>query len=134
MERAASIGDPVSPDVCVTIPARPDFVRLLRAVAASVGARLDLTYDRIDDLRMVVDEASAQVLRLPARTLTMRVTPGEAVVIRIHTDASSDGSWPPPALEETLAWRVLSGLARDVRFELDDGRPSVRIEMDAGGR
>lgn len=124
----------MSPDVCVTIPARPDFVRLLRAVVASVGARLDLTYDRIDDLRMVVDEASAQVLRLPARTLTLRVTPGERIVILVHTDAAGDGSWPPAALADTLAWRVLSGLASDVRFELDDGRPSVWIAMDAGAR
>jgi serine/threonine-protein kinase RsbW len=120
----------LSADVIITIPARPDFVRLLRAVIASVAARLDLTYDRIDDLRMVVDEASAQVLRLPAQTLTMRVTPGERMVILVGSDASPNGAWPPPELEESLAWRVLSGLADDVRFELTDGRPLVRIEME----
>jgi serine/threonine-protein kinase RsbW len=122
----------VSADVTITIPARPDFVRLLRAVIASVAARLDLTYDRIDDLRMVVDEASAQVLRFPAQTLTMRVTPGERMVILVESDASPDGSWPPPELEESLAWSVLSGLADDVRFETVDGRPLVRIEMETG--
>jgi hypothetical protein len=64
----------------------------------------------------------------------MRVTPGERIVILVHTDAAEDGSWPPAGLEDTLAWRVLSGLASDVRFELDEGRPSVWIEMDAGAR
>jgi serine/threonine-protein kinase RsbW len=122
----------VSADITITIPARPDFVRLLRGVIASIAARLDLTYDRIDDLRMVVDEASAQVLRFPAQTLTMRVTPGERMVILVESDASPDGSWPPPELEESLAWRVLSGLADDVRFETADGRPLVRIEMETG--
>jgi serine/threonine-protein kinase RsbW len=120
----------VSADVTVTIPARPDFVRLLRAVVASVGARLDLTYDRIDDLRMVVDEASAQLLRLPSRSLTMRVTPGQRMVITVLTDASPNGSWPPADLEDSLAWRVLSGLADDVRFEVTADGPAVRIEME----
>jgi serine/threonine-protein kinase RsbW len=120
----------VSADVTVTIPARPDFVRLLRAVVASVGARLDLTYDRIDDLRMVVDEASAQLLRVPSRSLTMRVSPGERMVIMVLTDASPNGAWPPADLEQSLAWRVLSGLADDVRFELTGDGPAVRIEME----
>ena len=121
----------MSADVTVTIPARPDFVRLLRAVVASVGARLDLTYDRIDDLRMLVDEASAQLLRLPAQVITMRVTPGERMVITVLADASSNGAWPPADLEESLAWRVLTGLADDVRFEVSEDGPTVRIEMDA---
>ena len=123
----------MSTDVTVTIPARPDFVRLLRAVIASVAARLDLTYDRIDDLRMVVDEASAQVLHLPAQTLTMCVTPGDRMVILVESDASPNGTWPPPDLEESLAWRVLSGLADDVRFELTERGPVVRIEMETAG-
>jgi serine/threonine-protein kinase RsbW len=121
----------LSAEITVTVPARPDFVRLLRAVVASIGARLDLTYDRIDDLRMVVDEASAQLLRVPSRNLTMKVAPGERMVILVQADGSADGEWPPPGFEDTLAWRVLSGLADEVRFELaDDGRPEVRIEMD----
>ena len=121
----------MSADVTLTVPARPDFVRLLRAVVASVGARLDLTYDRIDDLRMLVDEASAQLLQLPSRNLTLRVTPGERVVILVLTDAAPNGAWPPGDLEESLAWKVLSGLADEVRFEVTEGRPVVRIEMDA---
>jgi serine/threonine-protein kinase RsbW len=123
----------LSAEVTVTIPARPDFVRLLRAVVASVGARLDLTYDRIDDLRMVVDEASAQLLRVPSQTLTMTVTPEDRMVILVHTDGSANGSWPPAELEETLGWRVLSGLADDVRFEQTQEGPGVRIEMDTSG-
>ena len=119
-------------DVTLSIPAKPDFVRLLRAVVASVGAQLDLTYDRIDDLRMVVDEASAQLLSLPAETLTMRLEPGERLVILVESDADPDGSWPPPNVEETLAWRVLSGLADEVSFERTDRGPGVRIEMETG--
>lgn len=121
----------MSADVTLTIPARPDFVRLLRAVVASVGAQLDLTYDRIDDLRMVVDEASAQLLQVPAGSLTMRVSPGDRIVIHVGTDGSPDGSWPPKDVEETLAWRVLSALADEVSFERTETGPGVRIEIAA---
>ena len=103
---------------------------MLRAVIASVGARLDLTVDRIDDLRMVVDEASAQLLRIPSTTLTMRVTPSDRIVILVLTDATADGTWPPAGLEDSLAWSVLSGLGDLVSFDVADGRPVVRIEMD----
>lgn len=120
----------MSADVTVSVPARPDFVRLLRAVVASVGARFDLTYDRIDDLRMVVDEASAQLLSVPAETLTMTVRPGDRMVIVVRTDGKVNGAWPAPRAEETLAWRVLTGLADEVSFEQSDGGPAVRIEMD----
>ncbi len=119
----------MSGDVVISVPARPDFVRLLRAVVASVGARQDLTYDRIHDLRMVVDEASAQLLQVPASTLTMRVTPGERLVILVHTDGAPNGAWPPASLEDSLAWRVLSGLADDVRYEAAGDGPAVRIEI-----
>jgi serine/threonine-protein kinase RsbW len=121
------------PDVTVTVPARPDFVRLLRTVVSTVGARLDLTYDRIDDLRIAVDEACAQLLAISGGTMTMRVTPDDArVVVTVTSDAPlGNGSWPPADVEESLAWRILDGLADEVRFELSDGVPAVRVEVEA---
>ena len=119
-------------DVTVTVPARPDFVRLLRTVVSSVGARLDLTYDRIDDLRIAVDEACAQLLAIPSATMTMRVTPdGNRIKVLVCSDAEvgADG-WPPANVEDSLAWRILAGLADDVRFELSDSGPAVRVEVE----
>lgn len=120
-------------DVTVSVPARPDFVRLLRAVVSSVGARLDMTYDRIDDLRIAVDEACAQLLATPASTITMRVTPGDTRVgVLVCADAEVDaGTWPPPDVEDSLAWRILAGLADDVRFEMSDDGPAVRVDVEA---
>jgi serine/threonine-protein kinase RsbW len=120
-------------DVTVTVPARPDFVRLLRTVVSSVGARLDLTYDRIDDLRIAVDEACAQLLAIPSNTMTMRVTPdGNRIKVLVCSDATvgADG-WPPSNVEDSLAWRILAGLADEVRFELSDMGPAVRVEVEA---
>jgi serine/threonine-protein kinase RsbW len=128
----------VTTDITVEVPARPEFVRILRAVAVGVAARLEFPYDTIDDLRMAVDEASSQLLGVSATatTLRMRLTPGDgrvAVVVAIDAE-SLDGSWPPPDAERSLAWQVLSGLADEAGFELDDGAPAVRLVKHAGIR
>lgn len=122
----------MSSEVSVTVPARADFVRLLRGVAATVGARMDLTYDRLDDLRIAVDEAAAQLLETEASSLTMRVQAADdGVSVVVCADAGESVAWPPEAVEESLAWRVLSGIADEVRFERTDDGPTVRIRMEA---
>ena len=93
---------------------------------------MDLTYDRIDDLRIAVDEACAQLLAIPSSSMTMRVTPeGNRINVLVCSDASvgADG-WPPANVEDSLAWRILAGLADEVRFELSDGGPAVRVQVD----
>jgi serine/threonine-protein kinase RsbW len=128
----------VSADVTVTVPAAPEFVRVLRSVAATVGAAMDLTYDRIEDLRLAVDEACAQLLEIPGdeAMLTVRVTPtGSGVRVFACTDApASAASWPPSGFEEGLAWRVLKGLTDEVTFELTDQGAAVRLAVEGGGR
>lgn len=117
--------------VVVTAPARPESVRVLRAVARAVAARLDFTYDRIEDLHLVVDEACAAVLAHPAAaaTLTLRLDPrDDRVVVFVCSDADVEaGAWPPPNVEDSLTWQVLSALADRASFEVTDGGPSVRV-------
>jgi hypothetical protein len=117
----------VSP-VTVTIPARADFVHVFRTVVAAVAARLDFPYDVLDDLRMVVDEASSALLgiRSPAERLTLRLTPEDhRLEILVCSDASSE-SWPGPDVERSLAWKVLEALTDEVRFETTSDGPTVR--------
>jgi serine/threonine-protein kinase RsbW len=126
----------VSADVTVTVPAAPEFVRVIRSVAASVGAAMDLTYDRIEDLRLAVDEACAQLLELPGddAVLTVRVTPTETGVrVLACTDApASAATWPPSGFEEGLAWTVLTGLTDELAFELTDEGASVVLAVEGG--
>jgi serine/threonine-protein kinase RsbW len=125
----------VPPAVKVVVPAKPDYVRVLRAVSASLAARIDFTYDRIQDLQLAVTEACATLLNLPsaADVMVMRVSELDGrVSVTVCTNATS--TWPPPDVEETLAWRVLSGLTDQAAFEMVEDGPAVRIEFGGGPR
>lgn len=126
----------MTPDVKLVVPAKPEYVRLLRAVAASLAARLDFTFDRIEDLRLAVSEACATLLALPweAQMLVLRLhAVGARVTAVVCTDAQAGtDAWPPVEAERTLAWRVLSGLADTAVFEVGEEGPAVRLELEGG--
>jgi serine/threonine-protein kinase RsbW len=131
---AVSIGDHVTAEIRVSVPARPQFVQVLRAVAASVAARLDFPYDVIEDLRLAVDEAFGQLLRLPgpATELLLRLAarPG-----RLEAVACSDAkpeAWPPPGADRSLGWQVLSGLTDHAGFEQYENGPALRFGIGGG--
>lgn len=129
-----SIGDLVTEaaetgDVVVIVPARGDFVHVLRSVVASVCARLDMPYDAIDDLRLAADEACAHLLdaATSARELHLRIRPtDDSIELLAATDADI-ADWPPPRSRSTLTWQILTALADDVRYESWLGRPALRF-------
>jgi anti-sigma regulatory factor (Ser/Thr protein kinase) len=128
----------VSPDVTVMVPPTAESIRVLRAVAAAFGARLDFTYDRIEDLKLGVSEACATLLSLPGRASIMvlrLVSDDKRVTALVCTDADpGEPGWPPSQVESTLAWQVLSGLADEAVFELSEDGPAVRIMLEGGSR
>lgn len=128
----------MTPDVKIVVPAKPDYVRLLRAVTAGLAARLEFTYDRIEDLRLAVSEACATLLALPwdAEILVLRLFATDSRITAVVCSDADPGAdaWPPVEPERTLAWRVLSGLTDTATFEVGEEGPAVRLEMDGGVR
>ncbi|HVM12267.1 MAG TPA: anti-sigma factor [Actinomycetota bacterium] len=122
--------------VTITIPAQPEFVHILRSVAAGVAARLDYSFDEIDDLRIALDEACAELLRsVPeVEALTVRLIPNEhGLELIARAEGSADGEWPPPRLEGSLAWQVLSALVDgEPAFVREQGKPTVRMSKRIG--
>jgi serine/threonine-protein kinase RsbW len=115
--------------VVVSVPANPDYVNLIRAVTASVAARVPLSLDAIEDLKLAVDEGCAQLLAVSrsATRLQLRLKASdEGLEAAVSIDAEV-GPWPPPNIEETFSWRVLSALVDSVALDLDGGVPSVRM-------
>lgn len=121
--------------ITVSVPPRPEFVHVLRAVTAAAASRLQIPYDGIEDLRLAVDEASARLLMLhtETRSLTLRLEPhADRLEIVVCVDASV-AEWPAPGLEETLAWTILVALVDAVRPEMDRDGPSIRMVKRTAG-
>jgi serine/threonine-protein kinase RsbW len=123
-------------EVRVAVPARPEFVHVLRSVTAAVAGHLPLSLDDVDDLRLAVDEACARLLALPGVPRTIRLMlcalPGRVEVV---LTAGGTATWPPGGLEDSLSWRVLATLTDDLRFELWNGAPAIRfVKRMLGGR
>jgi anti-sigma regulatory factor (Ser/Thr protein kinase) len=126
--------------VTVTVPADAGVVQLLRTIVAGVGARVGLTYDSIDDLRLAAQEAVGQIMLVTGRdgSISMSMETNErGLELRLWT-ARAIGAWPPPGIEGSLAWTILSTLVRDVSLGGEDGAASVRLvkpldDAGAGG-
>jgi len=120
----------VSAHITVAVPARPELVAVVRAVVASVAARLDFSYDAIEDLRIVVDELCGQLLRTGTgggRTLRLRIDSSpEGIELVGSTDAATR-PWPPLHAERSLAWQVIEALSDRAAFEYDGEGPAVRV-------
>jgi serine/threonine-protein kinase RsbW len=112
----ASIGslvdEPQDRSVYVSVPARTEFLALLRTVTGGVATQMRLSLDAIDDLRLAVDEAVAFLLITDrnAAHVEMRLDPSDGeLTATIGTDSPVE-LWPPPDYRSTLPWQVISGL------------------------
>lgn len=114
-------------DLTVSIPARSEFVRLLRNVVSSAAARQRFGYEEIDDLRLAVDEACSHLLeaRPSPGTIVLTLRLGDAgIEVSVEGD-TSPSVWPVGGARRTLAWQVLSALTDDARFARVDGGVAV---------
>jgi serine/threonine-protein kinase RsbW len=117
----------VQGDISVTLPARSEFIHVVRSVVATIAARLDFSVDDINDLRLVVDEACGQLLGLAggARVLKLKLVPApDFLELLVSTDGSY--SWPPMG-QNALAWEILSALSDESGFEQLGGGPTIKL-------
>ena len=119
--------------VRISVPARAEFLHVVRTVVGSVAARNDLTIDAIEDLRIAVDEACAQLLVARGSVLTVEITALADGVETLCTIDAEVGVWPPDGVQHSLAAQVLQGLADSVAWELTASGPSVRVGKRAVG-
>jgi serine/threonine-protein kinase RsbW len=124
--------------VRVSVPARADFVHILRAVSSSVASRIDMTFDVIEEVRIAVDEAS---------TMLLGVTDGDAdATLELVIEAASDdvtvtltapgdhAGWSAESVRSSWPWRVMTGLCDDVELESSDRGASIRFVKRRGAR
>src|SRR3954468_13951653 len=89
------------------VPADAAYVAVVRTATAGLAARLDLTLDRIEDLRIAIDEACTLLIRNPEQASD------EHINCLFSLDESAltvDVTGPDVELPEptAYAWAVLS--------------------------
>ena len=154
MTEAATAGS-TTDRVELRVPADPAYLAVLRTATAGLAARLDLTLDEIEDLRIAVDEACALVLgpqaldgsddptstHVPPVPAPPAQRTGALDTLRATFDLGPEGlsvevSGPARTLpgRESFAWAVLEALVGALETGLDDeGRQSIRLRH-AGSR
>ncbi len=103
--------------VDVTVPADGGWLGILRTATAGMAARLGFPGDKIEDLRIAVDEACAMLLVLtqPAGDLHCRFEISAEVLTVAISATIRRGSRLPD--ESSFGWRVLSGLTSKASTE-----------------
>jgi serine/threonine-protein kinase RsbW len=115
--------------VSAEVPANPDFVQVLRNIAAGVAARLDMPIDQIEEIRLAVTEAASLLLdEVDAASLRMSIgRDTDAMDVTLSADGHAD-QWPSDRALASWPWLVVKGLTDEIEAARHDGNgPSIRF-------
>jgi serine/threonine-protein kinase RsbW len=118
-----ALGDDV---VIVVVPANGTYLAVLRTATAGIAARLQMTLDEIEDLRIAVDEACGILLPLAAHDA--EVTCRFAVTLpalKINVSVPTNGGKLPG--DQSFSWQVLTALAGEVSADHLDGVATIHL-------
>lgn len=118
------MGEIVQP-VTVHVAAAPSSLPVLRAVMTAIAAVADLTIDEIDDAMIAVEEAALLILGHASTELTLVASAADGSVEVLVSGDDTNGTWSPAELEDSLAFRILSGVVTDLSIDADS--PGVRF-------
>jgi serine/threonine-protein kinase RsbW len=114
--------------VSIQVPASPEYLHVVRLVAAGLAARLRFTLDDIEDLKIGVDELSAYLTGPQGRagTLTIRFSVGEdRIAIRGLGQFRSSGELRTQLTE--FSRMILATVADSASLDCPDG--TLRFDL-----
>lgn len=116
--------------VSLSLPADPESIALVRTMVAGVASKLALTYDAVDDLRIAAAEASALLLTRGSEGSRLRVdlVPSQDD-LRLTIWVEGSGAASELAGPDSLAWRVIEGLADEAAVTAVDGDAAVELRL-----
>lgn len=114
--------------ISIKIPASPQFLGVLRLVAAGLAARLKFTIDDIEDLKIAVDELSAYITGSQGRegTLDVRFTVDEDRIEILGRADLAPGNKVRTDLT-ALSQMILETVADSASLEQVDGTPLFKV-------
>ena len=110
--------------IALHLPAQPEYASIARSMAATIAARCELTYDRVEDARLAIDEAFNQVVTNATPDAEVVCTFVEEVgALEFMVQSRTDLEELLPT--NTFSWTVLTALADEVHTTNVDGVLSV---------
>lgn len=109
-----SPSQPEKPAVELRIPASSGYLVLARVTVASICSRLDFPLDRLDDVKLAVDEACSLLIAdaLPGSVLAIDLYPEPPDSLQLTISGQTlHGRTPKP---NSFAWTVLNSLVDSV--------------------
>ena len=97
------------------VPADVRFLQVLRVSVATAALELEPTLERLDDLRLAVDELAASVIEAAPDAGRLRVRLGLSAT-GVHVRGSIEADAAVPTLSE-VGVMLLSSVCRDHRLE-----------------
>jgi len=114
--------------ISLSVPARAEYVHVLRTVVSGVGAGQDLSIDDIDDLRLAVDEASAHLLKIDPDAQALRLdleTQGTSLIVTVGIATPARRNEAPT--DQFLTWHILGALTDGAESVVEEYGPAVRF-------
>ena len=111
----------------LTVPASAAWVVLARTAATACCARLDFDVDRLEDVRLAVDEVATMLIEraLPGTDVRCELVPYDDGRLDIAIRAETDSGALPRT--DTFAWAVLTALVDDVTTTIDARETTVLL-------
>lgn len=115
-------------EVRLSVPAMPEFLRLIRVTAAGLGSRLGFSYDEVEDLRLAIDELCIGLTGKTGRDGTVHVrfrVDGDALEVTAEGHFGDNALFTP----HESAWSriILEALVDD--HELAPGPEGPRFRL-----
>lgn len=115
------------------VPAAAAYIAVVRTAAAGLAARVDLTLDRIEDLRIAVDEACALLVGPGTEHGSGRTLRCLFVINEVSLVVEVSGPRTDLPERSAFAWAVLSALVDGIEAGEDDtGRTWLRLVVRRG--
>ncbi len=121
-----------SSTVRLELPAASGYLVLARVAVAAMCARLDYPLDRLEDVKLAVDEACSLLLldTEANETLTLTLEPGSDGELKATVSASTRHGKTPK--QSSFAWTVLTALVEDVSAVTENGYVSISLRANRG--
>lgn len=118
--------------VRISLPARAEFVGVVRGVLMAAAGRSGLTIDAGDDLALAVDEMSAALLHGGGSGQLVIVVVESAGGLKVEATADGvSGHWPPDGWSASTAAMILEALVDHIVFARSNGSASITVEKAA---